>query len=109
MKFSIFFSTIFCSFLYSDSGGDPINFPLFSIIPFIGILFSIALIPLINHHFWERHYGKVSLFWGLLFFIPTLLYYETSMAFEGLFPCEGIGIIFASPRSLATLFVGFAP
>ena len=35
---------IFVSFLYSGA-----DFPLFSTIPFIGILLSIALIPLINH------------------------------------------------------------
>lgn len=38
-------------------------------LPFVGILLSIALLPLIAPHFWHRHYGKVSLFWGVLFFI----------------------------------------
>lgn len=39
------------------------------IIPFIGILLSIALFPLVLPDFWHHHYGKVSLFWGLLFVI----------------------------------------
>ena len=45
------------------------DFSLFWLMPFIGILLSIALIPLINARFWHHHYGKVSLFWGLLFFV----------------------------------------
>jgi len=71
------------NFLYSGEVGHHIDFPLFSIIPFIGILLSIALIPLINHHFWESHYGKVSLFWALLFFLPLLIF-NRSFALEEL-------------------------
>jgi len=29
--------------------------PIWSILPFVGILLSIAFIPHVNHHFWERH------------------------------------------------------
>ena len=51
------------NFLYSSQGSGltthHIEFPLFSIIPFIGILLSIALIPLVNHRFWESYYGKI--------------------------------------------------
>ncbi|MBI44739.1 MAG: sodium:proton antiporter [Candidatus Marinimicrobia bacterium] len=45
------------------------DFSLFWLIPFIGILLSIAVIPLINSNFWHHNYGKVSAFWGLLFII----------------------------------------
>jgi len=38
-------------------------------IPFIGILLSIAIVPLVAARIWHRHYGKISLFWGLSFFI----------------------------------------
>ncbi len=38
-------------------------------IPFLGILLSIAIIPLVAGRFWHHHYGKVSLFWGLSFFL----------------------------------------
>lgn len=34
-------------------------------IPFIGIILSIALIPLVAPEFWSKHFGKVSLFWAL--------------------------------------------
>lgn len=38
-------------------------------IPFVGILLSIAILPLATPHLWEFNYGKVSLFWGLSFFV----------------------------------------
>jgi Na+/H+ antiporter NhaD/arsenite permease-like protein len=44
--------------------------PLWSAIPFAGILLSIALFPLLAPQFWHHHYPKVSLFWGLLLTIP---------------------------------------
>ena len=42
------------------------------IIPFVGILLSIAVLPLIANHFWEENYGKISLFWALAFYVPFL-------------------------------------
>ncbi len=36
-------------------------------LPFAGILLSIAIFPLVAPRFWHHHYGKVALFWGLLF------------------------------------------
>lgn len=50
--------------------------PLWSVIPFIGILLSIAIFPLTAPKFWHHHYGKVSAFWGLVFAIPFLLAYQ---------------------------------
>ncbi|HNX24002.1 MAG TPA: sodium:proton antiporter [Spirochaetota bacterium] len=47
---------------------DAKNLSLLWIIPFLGILLSIALMPLLTPHFWHHHYGKVSLFWWLVFF-----------------------------------------
>src|SRR4051812_15010048 len=32
-------------------------------LPFVGILLSIAVLPQLNPHFWDRHLGKLSLFW----------------------------------------------
>ena len=49
------------------------DFNLFWLIPFIGILMSIALLPLINAHFWHHHYGKVSAFWGCAFLLCFLV------------------------------------
>ncbi|WP_407048797.1 sodium:proton antiporter [Methyloraptor flagellatus] len=39
-------------------------------LPFVGILLSIALMPLIAPHFWHHHYGKVALGWALAFAVP---------------------------------------
>ena len=35
-------------------------------LPFVGLLLSIALFPLLAPHFWEHHHGRVSTFWGVV-------------------------------------------
>jgi Na+/H+ antiporter NhaD/arsenite permease-like protein len=47
--------------------------PLWTCIPFIGILLSIALFPLIAPHFWHSHFPKVSFIWGTVFAVPFLI------------------------------------
>ncbi|MCL1864862.1 MAG: sodium:proton antiporter [Spirochaetes bacterium] len=47
---------------------DAKNLSLLWVIPFLGILLSIALFPLLAPHIWHHHYGKISLFWWLVFF-----------------------------------------
>lgn len=42
------------------------------IVPFIGILLSIALFPLVAPEFWHHHFGKISAFWAAAFLIPFL-------------------------------------
>lgn len=54
--------------------------PMWSVIPFAGILLSIALFPLLAPHFWEHNMGKVSFFWGVSFFFPFLLGYGFEQA-----------------------------
>lgn len=44
--------------------------PLWSCIPFVGMLLSIAIFPLVKPHWWEMNMLKVALFWSLLFLIP---------------------------------------
>ena len=56
--------------------------PLWSIIPFCGILLSIALFPLLAPHFWHHHFGKVSLFWAVLFAVPFIFQYHGLALFE---------------------------
>lgn len=56
--------------------------PIWSVIPFVGILLSIAIFPLTAPHFWHHHFGKVSAFWALLFAIPFLLAYRGEAAYE---------------------------
>ncbi len=50
--------------------------PVWSVIPFAGILLSIALFPLFFPHFWHHHFPKVSLFWALVFAIPFLIAFK---------------------------------
>ncbi|PID26375.1 MAG: sodium:proton antiporter [Candidatus Cloacimonadota bacterium] len=60
---------------------DGRNLSLLWVIPFIGILLSIAIFPLVAPHFWHHHYGKVSLFWGVLFFIAFTIANGANMSF----------------------------
>jgi len=52
------------------------SLPLWSVIPFVGILLSIALFPLIAPGFWHHHFPKISLFWALVFAVPFLIVYR---------------------------------
>jgi Na+/H+ antiporter NhaD/arsenite permease-like protein len=52
--------------------------PLWAILPFVGILLSIAIFPLVAPHFWHLHYSKVAAFWALLFAIPFLYFYHSA-------------------------------
>lgn len=51
------------------------------IIPFICMLLSIAIGPLVFPHFWHHHFGKVAGFWGLAFLLPCAMVYGFSMTF----------------------------
>jgi Na+/H+ antiporter NhaD/arsenite permease-like protein len=51
---------------------------LFSLIwglPFVGMLLSIAFLPLLAPHFWHHHFGLVSAFWALSFLAPFLFHF----------------------------------
>ncbi len=49
--------------------------PLWSALPFVGLLLSIALVPLVAPHAWHRHYGKIALAWALLLGVPFVVAY----------------------------------
>jgi Na+/H+ antiporter NhaD/arsenite permease-like protein len=51
--------------------------PIWSALPFVGILLSIALFPLLKPVLWHHHYGKVSLAWALIFAVPFLIAYRS--------------------------------
>jgi Na+/H+ antiporter NhaD/arsenite permease-like protein len=44
-------------------------------LPFVGILLSIALFPLLAPQFWEHHFGKVSAFWAAVLLMPCAAYF----------------------------------
>ena len=39
-------------------------------LPFVGILLSIAIMPLVAPHFWHHHFGKISAAWAALVIVP---------------------------------------
>lgn len=45
---------------------------IFWIIPFVGILLSIAIFPLVASDFWHHNFGKISLFWALSLILPFI-------------------------------------
>jgi len=49
--------------------------PIWSGLPFVGILLSIAFFPLFAPHFWHHHYPKVAAFWALIFAVPFVLHF----------------------------------
>ena len=56
--------------------------PLWTGIPFLGILLSIALLPLLAPQFWHHHFPKISAVWALLFIIPFLFVYKEFAVYE---------------------------
>ena len=56
--------------------------PLWSAIPFVGILLSIAVLPLVAPTFWHHHFPKISAAWALIFAIPFLIYYKSEALHE---------------------------
>ena len=58
------------------------SLPLWSIIPFAGILLSIAICPLVMPHFWHHHFPKVSAFWALIFALPFWFVYKQEALHE---------------------------
>jgi Na+/H+ antiporter NhaD/arsenite permease-like protein len=87
-RFSRFLSIILFLFLTpaaslanASATNVPVNdigslLPLWSVLPFAGILLSIALIPLFALRFWEHHFPKVSAFWALAFVVPFLYFFR---------------------------------
>ena len=56
--------------------------PLWSVLPFVGILLSIAVFPLVAAKFWHHHYPRVSAAWALLFAVPFLFIYRSTAWYE---------------------------
>jgi len=59
----------------ADTLLDGTQLSLIWALPFAGLLLSIALWPLVNPHFWEAHYGKVTAFWSALFLVALLIHF----------------------------------
>ncbi|WP_020591910.1 sodium:proton antiporter [Kiloniella laminariae] len=50
------------------------------VLPFAGMLLSIAIFPLVAPNFWHYNFGKISAFWALLFLLPFTYFYGFSLA-----------------------------
>ncbi|HEY4192940.1 MAG TPA: sodium:proton antiporter [Mesorhizobium sp.] len=51
-------------------------------LPFAGLLLCIATGPLLFHHFWEHHYGKIAAFWAVSVIVPLAASFGASAATE---------------------------
>jgi Na+/H+ antiporter NhaD/arsenite permease-like protein len=52
-------------------------------IPFVGLLLSIALGPLLCASFWHRHFGKISFVWAAAFLLPFAVAFGVHAAVAG--------------------------
>lgn len=68
------------SLAWASSGELGHILPLWSVLPFVGMLLSIAICPLVNVHWWEHNMSKVSAFWALVFFIPFFIAFGSGTA-----------------------------
>jgi Na+/H+ antiporter NhaD/arsenite permease-like protein len=66
----------------ADLNGAELTLPW--ALPFLGILLSIALLPMLAHHFWEHHQGKIATFWAALIIIPLFALHDSGTAIAAL-------------------------
>ncbi len=59
-----------------------VSLPLWSCLPFAGMLLSIALWPLIAPEFWHHHFGKIAFGWALCLAVPFLLAFKGDALYE---------------------------
>jgi Na+/H+ antiporter NhaD/arsenite permease-like protein len=56
--------------------------PLWSCIPFAGMLLSIALCPLLMPNFWHHHFAKIAAFWAAVIGVPFLIAYKGNALYQ---------------------------
>jgi Na+/H+ antiporter NhaD/arsenite permease-like protein len=64
----------------SEHASLPPDLSILWVIPFVCMLLSIAICPLAAPHFWEHHFGKAAVFWGMAFLIPCGYFYGWPLA-----------------------------
>jgi hypothetical protein len=50
------------------------------VLPFVGMLLSIAVFPLVAPRFWEHHFGKIPAVWSAAFIAPCALVFGAETA-----------------------------
>ena len=58
--------------------------PIWSIVPFVGMLLSIAILPLAEGEWWESHELHVAVFWAAIFLIPFTIRFGPEITAEQL-------------------------
>jgi Na+/H+ antiporter NhaD/arsenite permease-like protein len=74
---SVFLMTLFLAspaLAAEGMGIDGSSLNLWWVLPFVGILLSIAIFPLAAPDFWHHHFGKISAFWAVMILVPMLLF-----------------------------------
>jgi Na+/H+ antiporter NhaD/arsenite permease-like protein len=70
---------------YAASGAvDGSKLSLLWVMPFAGLLGSLALLPMVAAQFWHRNYGLIALFWALAFLVPFAAAFGAETAFRQL-------------------------
>ena len=64
------------------AGMDGAALSIIWVIPFVCMLLSIAIFPLVAGEFWHHNFGKVAVGWGLAFLIPCAICFGFSTALE---------------------------
>ena len=59
---------------------DGSTLSLWWVLPFAGLLLSVAAVPQLSPHFWHKHFGKVAAAWALLFLLPFATTYGVALA-----------------------------
>lgn len=69
------------AFAAESAGIDGGGLSIWWVVPFAGILLSIAIWPLAAPDFWHHHFGKISAFWALMVIIPMFIVFgvETTL------------------------------
>jgi Na+/H+ antiporter NhaD/arsenite permease-like protein len=52
-------------------------------VPFVGVLLSIALVPLIAPALWHHHFGKITAAWAAAFLVPYAVVFGPGTAAQG--------------------------
>ena len=63
-----------------EHGQTGFDLSVWSILPFIGMLLSIALIPLFRQKWWEKNLLGISVFWSLCVIIYLSVFFGASIA-----------------------------
>jgi len=74
-------------------GHGPIKMSILWVLPFVGILLSIAIIPLVNGHWWHHNFPRVSLLWGLPMAIAMYIILPTKTFHTGVEYCSFLALV----------------